>query len=242
MPIAYTPMDVFDSAFQMGWQIHVHIVQAYRTPAGIYVAALTSFMWRTPLTTVARSHSLPLPSGYYYAAFIAPCVGHKDDESQAQMVIPIPTPDHFKFHSHFRPVLKPHSHPRKHSLPSQFGVESTNTIQTSYRPGGGETICPPPMTVRLAADLRPSADESAPRASLVAVVWIGPDFAHKIGCHGNVLWGVEQLPLELDCSSTVIGAYSCSNAADLANNGLADVDISHIEYSSLCVNAVTPAP
>ena len=118
------------------------------------------------------------------------------------MVIPIPTPDHFKFHSHFRPGLKPHSHPRKHSLPSQSGVESTNTIQTSYRPGGGETICPPPMTVRLAADLRPSADESAPRASLVAVVWIGPDFAHKIGCHGNVLWGVEQLPL--DCSSTVI--------------------------------------
>ena len=44
MPIAYTPMDVSDSAFQMGWQIHVHIVQAYRTPAGIYVAALTSFM------------------------------------------------------------------------------------------------------------------------------------------------------------------------------------------------------
>jgi len=28
-------------------------------------------------------------------------------------------------------------------------------------PGGGETICPPPMAVRLAADLRPSADGSA---------------------------------------------------------------------------------
>jgi len=26
---------------------------------------------------------------------------------------------------------------------------------TSYRPGGGETICPPPMAVRLAAGLRP---------------------------------------------------------------------------------------
>ena len=39
---------------------------------------------------------------------------------------------------------------------------------TSYRPGGGETICPPPMAVRLAADLRPSADGSAVRTSLVA--------------------------------------------------------------------------
>ena len=28
---------------------------------------------------------------------------------------------------------------------------------TSYRPGGGETICLPPMAVRLAANLRPSA-------------------------------------------------------------------------------------
>ena len=44
-----------------------------------------------------------------------------------------------------------------------------NTFDTSYRPGGGETICPPPpMTVRLAADLRPSADGSAVRTSLVA--------------------------------------------------------------------------
>jgi len=39
---------------------------------------------------------------------------------------------------------------------------------TSYIPGGGETICPPPMAVRLAADLRPSADGSAVRTSLVA--------------------------------------------------------------------------
>ena len=35
---------------------------------------------------------------------------------------------------------------------------------TSYRPGGGETIFTPPMAVRLAADLRPSAV----RTSLVA--------------------------------------------------------------------------
>jgi len=34
-------------------------------------------------------------------------------------------------------------------------------------PGGGETICPPPMAVRLAADLRPSADGSAVRTSPV---------------------------------------------------------------------------
>ena len=33
---------------------------------------------------------------------------------------------------------------------------------------GGETICPPPMALRLAADLRPSADGSAIRTSLVA--------------------------------------------------------------------------
>jgi len=38
----------------------------------------------------------------------------------------------------------------------------------SYRPGGGETICAPPIAVRLAADLRPSADASAVRTSLVA--------------------------------------------------------------------------
>jgi len=30
-------------------------------------------------------------------------------------------------------------------------------IITSYRPGGGETICPLPIAVRLVADLRPSA-------------------------------------------------------------------------------------
>jgi len=34
---------------------------------------------------------------------------------------------------------------------------------TSYRPGGGETICPTSMAVRLAADLRPSADGFAVR-------------------------------------------------------------------------------
>jgi len=35
-------------------------------------------------------------------------------------------------------------------------------------PEGGETISPPPMAVRFAADLRPSADGSAVRTSLVA--------------------------------------------------------------------------
>jgi len=35
--------------------------------------------------------------------------------------------------------------------------------QTSYRPGGGETICPPQMAVRLAVDLRRSGDGSAVR-------------------------------------------------------------------------------
>ena len=41
--------------------------------------------------------------------------------------------------------------------------------ETSHRPGGAETISPPPpMAVRLAADLRPSADGSAVRTSLVA--------------------------------------------------------------------------
>ena len=33
----------------------------------------------------------------------------------------------------------------------------------SYRSGGGEAICPSLMAVRLAADLRPSADKSAVR-------------------------------------------------------------------------------
>ena len=38
----------------------------------------------------------------------------------------------------------------------------TTQCRTSYRLEGGETICPPPpIAVRLAADLRPSADGSA---------------------------------------------------------------------------------
>jgi len=62
---------------------------------------------------------------------------------------------------------------------------STCRGETRYRPGGGETICPPPMAVRrwlaylftanraivdqkIVADLRPSADGSAVRTSLVA--------------------------------------------------------------------------
>ena len=45
---------------------------------------------------------------------------------------------------------------------------STNLMITRYRPRGGETICPPPMAVRLAADRRPSANGSAVRTSLVA--------------------------------------------------------------------------
>jgi len=50
-----------------------------------------------------------------------------------------------------------------------LGGSQCRRITTSYRPGGGETICPPPPTaVRLAADLRPSADGSAVRTSLVA--------------------------------------------------------------------------
>jgi len=52
--------------------------------------------------------------------------------------------------------------------------------KTSYRPGGGETICPPPSRwqfdgdisfrrqSKIAADLRPSADGSAVRTFLVA--------------------------------------------------------------------------
>jgi len=46
-----------------------------------------------------------------------------------------------------------------------------NTI-TRYRPGGGETICPPAdgssMVSKIAADLRPSADGSEVGTFLVA--------------------------------------------------------------------------
>jgi len=42
------------------------------------------------------------------------------------------------------------------------------TLLTSYRLGGGEKICPPLTAVWLAADIRPSADGSAVRTSLVA--------------------------------------------------------------------------
>ena len=51
------------------------------------------------------------------------------------------------------------------------GLAATDN-KTSYRPGGGETICLPSMAVRLAADLRPSADGSAVRTSLVATAYI----------------------------------------------------------------------
>jgi len=45
--------------------------------------------------------------------------------------------------------------------------------KTTYRPGGGETICPPPAdgsstVAKIAADLRPSADGSAVHTSLEA--------------------------------------------------------------------------
>jgi len=39
-------------------------------------------------------------------------------------------------------------------------------VATIYRPRGGETICPPPMSVRLTADQLQSADGSAVRTSL----------------------------------------------------------------------------
>jgi len=150
--------------------------QAYRTPAGVglhlyrrrsnYIGPMAKTLSCNAVNTHIPSHS--------------------------RHVLPIPTPHHFKFHSYFPPGLKPHSHSSKHSVPSQFGVESTNMIQTSYRPGGGEMICHP---VRLAADLRPCADESAVRTPLVVVLWIRPDFAHKFGCHGKVFRRIKKRPL-----------------------------------------------
>ena len=50
-------------------------------------------------------------------------------------------------------------------------LQEYSTCQQVIAPGGsGDTICPqpPPIAVRLAADLRPSADGSAVRTSLVA--------------------------------------------------------------------------
>jgi len=51
-------------------------------------------------------------------------------------------------------------------------IYSVVTDLTSYRPGGGETICPAAdggsTAAKIAADLRPSADGSAVRTSLVA--------------------------------------------------------------------------
>jgi len=49
-----------------------------------------------------------------------------------------------------------------------FSLPGFTSTQKSYRHGGGETICPPPMAPQLAADLRPSADGSAVRTSLMA--------------------------------------------------------------------------
>jgi len=48
--------------------------------------------------------------------------------------------------------------------------DNKTATEASYRPGGGKTICPPPVAVdlKIAADLRPSADGSTVRTSLVA--------------------------------------------------------------------------
>ena len=52
----------------------------------------------------------------------------------------------------------------KARLPNWAIFESSwDDPKTSYRPGGGETLCPAQMAVRLAADLRLSADGSAVR-------------------------------------------------------------------------------
>jgi len=54
------------------------------------------------------------------------------------------------------------------TLPNCWSLQWSCRSKRSYRPGGGETICPPPMPVRLMADLRPSADGSAVRIWLRA--------------------------------------------------------------------------
>ena len=51
--------------------------------------------------------------------------------------------------------------------PSTWGTGVKMAIH-KLSPGGGETICPLPMAIRLVADLRPSADGSAVHTSLVA--------------------------------------------------------------------------
>ena len=45
---------------------------------------------------------------------------------------------------------------------------SFTSVETSYRPRGRRNDMPPQIAVRLAADLRPSADGSAVHTSLVA--------------------------------------------------------------------------
>ena len=51
---------------------------------------------------------------------------------------------------------------------SRIGHRSSVNRKQQVIAPGGRTICPPLMAVRLAADLRPSADGSAVRTSLVA--------------------------------------------------------------------------
>ena len=54
-------------------------------------------------------------------------------------------------------------------VPAALRLCTADKNTANYRPGGGETICShPPMAVRLTADVRPSADGSAFRTSLVA--------------------------------------------------------------------------
>ena len=59
-----------------------------------------------------------------------------------------------------------HTHTHTHGLSHCHWQASSG--KHGIASGGGETICPPPMAVRLAADLRPSADGSAVRTSPVA--------------------------------------------------------------------------
>ena len=61
---------------------------------------------------------------------------------------------------------------RADNLRPASNKKSPDRVVTSYRPGGGrrgdDMRPPPPMAVRLAADLRPFSDGSAVRTSLVA--------------------------------------------------------------------------
>jgi len=117
----------------------------------------------------------------------------------------------------------------------------TTQCRTSYRLGGGETICPPPpMAVRLAADLRPSADGSAGHTWLSCrqPACLQPNAAARLVqlCHGTERQTYGRIAVSLNSPSYGGDIISRGYIACVKNefDSLGCFDIEHRHFSTLC--------